>query len=120
MEFIVKEKYIFENLQGVLQFCCEYCYFLNCVIDQFNEYYQWYIEKVVKMKYYGDSFGCLEDLLDVIKYLVSLFKSEFLVFNELELIDIQIVGQFLVYEFGSDIDLKKQVDQIWEVLICEM
>lgn len=40
--------------------------------------------------------------------------------NELELIDIQIVGQFSVYESGSDTDLKKQADQIREASIREM
>lgn len=72
------------------------------------------------MKHYGDSFGRLEDLSDATKYLASLLKSEFLVPNELELIDIQIVGQFSVYESGSDTDLKKQADQIREASIREM
>ena len=112
MEFIAKEKYISENLQGVPQFRREYRHSLNHVVDQFNEYYQWHTEKAAKMKHYGDSFGRLEDLSDATKYLASLLKSEFLVPNELELIDIQIVGQFSVYEGGSDTELKKQADHI--------
>lgn len=120
MEFIAKEKYISENLQGVPQFRREYRHSLNHVIDQFNEYYQWHTEKAAKMKHYGDSFGRLEDLSDATKYLASLLKSEFLVPNELELIDIQIVGQFSVYESGGDTDLKKQADQIREASIREI
>lgn len=120
MEFIAKEKFISENLQGIPQFRREYRRTLNHVVDQFNEYYQWHTEKEAKMKHYGDSFGRLEDLSDATKYLASLLKSEFLVPNELELIDIQIVGQFSVYESESDTDLKKQAEQIREESIREM
>ncbi len=112
LEFVAKNKYISEDMRGVPQFRRELRHKMQHIVDQFNEYYRWNIEKTAEMEGNEENFGAMENLNDVVKYLISLLKNDFLVPNELELTAIHIVGDFNVYAPGNDTELKKQAEKI--------
>ena len=114
LEFVAVNKYISEDMRGVPQFRREWRHKMQHVVDQFNEYYRWNIEKASEMEGDSENFGAMENLNDAVKYLVSLLKNEFLVPNELELTAIHLVGDFNVYHPGNDTELKKQAGKIRE------
>lgn len=119
LEFIAKNKYISEDMRGVPQFRRELRHKMQHIVDQFNEYYQWNIDKTTEMEGDHENFGALENLNDAAKYLVSLLKNDFLVPNELELTAIHLVGDFNVYNPGKDSELKKNATKIREQSIKE-
>lgn len=119
LEFVAKNKYISEDMRGVPQFRRELRHKMQHIVDQFNEYYRWNIEKTAEMEGNDENFGAMENLNDVVKYLVSLLKNDFLVPNELELTAIHLVGDFNVYAPGNNTELKKQADEIRQASIKE-
>ncbi|WP_295729337.1 hypothetical protein [uncultured Limosilactobacillus sp.] len=114
LEFVAKNKYISEDMRGVPQFRRELRHKMQHIVDQFNEYYQWNIDKTAEMEGNVENFGALENLNDSAKYLVSLLKNDFLVPNELELTAIHLVGDFNVYYPGNNTELKKNATKIRE------
>lgn len=119
LEFVAINKYVSEDMRGVPQFRREYRHKMQHIVEQFNEYYQWNIDKSSEMEGNAESFGALENLSDATKYLLSLLKSELIVPNELELIGIHLVGDFNIYNPGNDTDLKKHAAKIRERSIKE-
>ncbi len=112
LEFVAKNKYISEDMRGVPQFRRELRHKMQHIVDQFNEYYQWNIDKTSEMEANTENFGALENLNDAAKYLVSLLKNDFLVPDELELTAIHLVGDFNVYNPGNNTKLKKDAAKI--------
>lgn len=119
LEFVAKNKYISEDMRGVPQFRRELRHKMQHIVDQFNEYYQWNIDKTAEMEGNTENFGALENLNDSAKYLVSLLKNDFLVPDELELTAIHLVGDFNVYHPGNDTELKQHAQEIREQSIKE-
>lgn len=119
LEFVAKNQYISEDMRGVPQFRREYRHKMQHIVDQFNEYYQWNIDKTSEMEGNTENFGALENINDAAKYLVSLLKNDFLVPNGLELTAIHLVGDFNIYQPGKDSQLKKDAAQIRQQSIQE-
>lgn len=119
LEFVAKNEYISEDMRGVVQFRREWRHKLQHIVSQFNEYYQWNIDKTKELEGNQENLGALENLNDAVKYLVSLLKNDFLVPDGLELTAIHLVGDFNIYSPGKDSALKKAAPKIREQSIKE-
>ncbi|WP_251548182.1 protein-tyrosine phosphatase family protein [Limosilactobacillus caecicola] len=112
LEFVANNQYLAEDLRGIMQFRREQRRKLHHIVDQFNEYYQWNLDKTAELEGTTENFGALENLNDAIKYLVSLLKNDFLVPGKLELTAVHLIGDFSVYQPGDDSPLKRQAGEI--------
>lgn len=114
LEFVAINKYIAEDMRGIPEFRREYRHKMNHIVEKFNEYYQWNIDKSKELEGNRENFGALDDLADSIKYMVNLLKHDFIIPNELELTAIHMVGDFNIYDPGNNSELKKNASKIRE------
>lgn len=119
LEFVATNKYLAEDLRGIPEFRRELRHKMQHIVQQFNEYYQWNIDKSEELDGNSENLSSLENLNDAVKYLLSLLKNDFLVPNELELIAIHMVGDFNIYQPGHDTELKRQAAEIRQQSIAD-
>ncbi|WP_296113432.1 hypothetical protein [uncultured Limosilactobacillus sp.] len=111
LEFLAVDKYVAINQQGIPQFKEAYGEKLTAIIKKFEEFCGFQLKQAPDV-HPTPSFHRLEIYNDLLKYIVNLIQDQFNVANEMELIDVHLIGDFSVYQGGQATSLQKEANRL--------